>query len=144
MKTIVIGEEYIGKEEKMRETCFGILYSNNKFKCVSINGEVSLIGGGIEEHETHIETLKREFTEEAGLLIDVTRELFKIDCYWKTRNNIIMHSIANIYEVLEVGTTDIKEENAKVVLYSKDEVLNYLPLPYHKKAVEEYLKNIKE
>lgn len=143
MKTIVIGEEYIGKEEKMRETCFGILYKNKKFKCASINGEVSLIGGGIEESETHIETLKREFTEEAGLLIDVTKELFKIDCYWKTRNNIIMHSVSNIYEVKEVGKTEIKEDNAMVVEYDSNEILEHLPLPYHKRAIEEYLKNIK-
>lgn len=140
MDKIIIGDEFIGKEQNERETCFGILYENHNFKCVKIKDEVSLIGGGVEENETLQETLKREFQEEAGLFINVKKELYQIDCYWKTKDDIIMHSIANIFEVEEIEKTDITEDNAELVEYSADEVLDYLPLPYHKKAIKEFLK----
>ncbi|MCK9575239.1 MAG: hypothetical protein M0R51_04715 [Clostridia bacterium] len=52
MKTIKFG---IKKDLKygFRETCFGIVVKNDKLMIVKKDGQISLIGGGIGQNETH-------------------------------------------------------------------------------------------
>ena len=57
------------------------MYQDNRFYVTEKNGEISLIGGEVEPNETHIETLKREILEEAGLSIKNIEEFITIDCY---------------------------------------------------------------
>lgn len=69
MKKIVIGKKESNIHYGFRETCFGIVEVNNTFYITLKNGDYSLIGGGINDGESHLECLKREFLEEAGLTI---------------------------------------------------------------------------
>ena len=140
MKKIVLGEKDNNVNYDFRETCFGIVKKGNEFYLTSKKGEISLIGGGVEPGESHLETLKREFIEEAGLTITECNEFVTIDCYWLTKNQKNMESLANFY-IVEVSDTVVlaTEEGSKLVKVSEKELRDSLALPYQKKAIELYL-----
>lgn len=139
MKKIRLGVKKRTVKYDFRETCFGIVYKDKKFYLTEKNGEISLIGGGIEKNETHKETLKREFLEEAGLTIKNIYEFVTIDCYWVTRNNDNMNSLANFY-IVEI-TDEINEpseESSKLIVLEESEIKDKLQLPYQKEAINIY------
>lgn len=102
--------------------------------------EVSLIGGGIEPGETYLECLKREFLEESGLRVTSINEFVTIDCFWITKTNFHMNSLANFYIVkIDESRSAPIEAECELITVSKDEILSLLPLPYQKKAIELFL-----
>lgn len=134
MKKITIGIKKENVKYDFRETCFGIVYKDNQFYLTEKNGEISLIGGGVEENETHIETLKREFIEEAGLSIKNIEDFVTIDCYWITRNNDDMNSLANFYIVgINDEVIEPTEKSSKLLILK--ELKDKLPLPYQNEAI---------
>ena len=139
MKKIIMGKKDCNKEYKFRETCFGIVVKNDKLYCTEKRNELSLIGGGIEKGENHLECLKREFLEEAGLIIKSAEPLCTIDCFWLTRDKNNMESLTNIY-IVETSDDILKptEEGCKLTCIELENAVNSFPLPYHKKALEEY------
>ena len=142
MEKITIGKKKENTNYKFRETCFGIVDKDDEFYITAKNGEPSLIGGGVEEGETHLETLKREFMEEAGLTIEECNEFITIDCFWVTQNNEDMESLANFYITkISNDIVDNTEKESKLVKVKKKELIKILPLPYQKKAIELYLKD---
>lgn len=144
MEKIIVGR----KDEKIkydfRETCFGIVYKNDMFYLTNKKGEPSLIGGGIEVGEDPKVCLEREFMEEAGLTVTDICEFITVDCYWITRNNDNMNSLANFY-IVEVSDEEKEPTEAghELLKVTKEEVFDLLPLPYHKKAIEMYLEDLK-
>ena len=44
MKKIILGTKIENTKYDFRETCFGIVYKNDKFYVTEKNGEISLIG----------------------------------------------------------------------------------------------------
>ena len=144
MKRIVIGEEFKEKYS-FRETCFGIVKLDNKLLVVNKNDQFSLVGGGLEENETFEECLKREFIEESGYSVVNFKEIICIDCYWLAANKYPMLSRANIFEVevdLE-NKRDSVEEGCYIEWVDMENAINLLPLPYHKKAIEIYKKQLR-
>ena len=144
MKTIQIGDKFQSKYD-FRETCFGIVEVNNKFLIVKKNNQYSLIGGGIEENETFEECLKREFLEETGYEIIGIEELVCIDCFWLAANKYPMESKANIY-IVKVdlnNNSDPLENDCLPCFVSEEEILDLIPLPYHKEAMKYYFKKIR-
>ena len=144
MKKFVIGKKDKNIKYDFRETCFGIVYKNNMFYLTNKKGELSLIGGGIEENEEVDVCLFREFMEEAGLTITRISEFVTVDCYWITRNSSNMNSLANFY-IVEVDDLEKlpTEEGHELIKVSKEEILDLLALPYQKKAIEMYLEDLK-
>lgn len=140
MKKIRLGTKKKDIKYVFRETCFGIVYKNKSFYITDKLGELSLIGGGIEENETKEETLRREFLEEAGLIITKIKEFITIDCYWLTRNNKDMNSLANFY-IVEVNDNinEPTEKESKLVLLESDKIIDSLTLPYQKEAIRLFL-----
>lgn len=145
MEKIVIGEKINGKKYGFRETCFGICQKADKIILVSKNDQYSLIGGGIEEGETHEQCLKREFMEESGYNINSISPLVTIDCFWLAGGKWPLESLANIY-VVELGerTGMPTEEGHMVVEVEKNKAEGLLPLPYHKKAIEIYFEEMQK
>ncbi len=145
MKKITIGIKNESTNYSFRETCFGIVYINKNFYLTKKKEEISLIGGGIEKNETHIETLKREFLEESGLTIKSFQHFITIDCYWKTKNNSHTNSLSHFY-IIKIGDKQSKPSEKLCELYitKKEEILNLLPLPYQNKAIELFLKENKK
>ena len=140
MKKVVLGEKKKNVKYDFRETCFGIIFMNDKFYLTEKNGELSLVGGGVEVGEDHFETLKREAIEEAGLQVLEINEFVTIDCFWHTRDNREMESLANFYLVkVSDDIIDATEEESRLVVLDEVELLDRLSLPYQKKAIELYL-----
>ena len=86
--------------------------------------------------------MKREFIEESGLTITNCYEFITIDCFWVTRNNLNMESLANFY-IVEVSDEIVEptEEGSTLVTVKKEDILSKLALPYHKEAIKLYLEN---
>ena len=143
MQKIVIGEKIHNKKYEFRETCFGICIKDNKMLLVKKNGQYSFIGGGIEVGESHEDCLKREFLEESGYQILKISPFIIVDCFWMAAGKWSLESLANFF-VVEVGKKicEPTEVGHIVEEVDIDNVQNLLPLPYHKKALELYLKNL--
>ena len=78
--------------------------------------------------------------EEAGLTILECKEFITIDCFWLTRDKTNMESLANFYIVnISDKIVPNTEECSKLVRVGKHNLINKLPLPYQKKAIELYL-----
>jgi len=141
MEVIKMGEEFKEKYS-FRETCFGIVKNDNKVLVVNKNNQYSLVGGGIEEGETFKECLNREFIEEAGYKVISFKEIVCIDCYWLAANKYPMLSRVNVFEVdIDfINKNKPLESDCYIEWVDINNVIDLLPLPYHKKAVECYLK----
>ena len=140
MEKIILGEKNNNLKYDFRETCFGIVYKNNEFYLTEKHNELSLIGGGVEEGESHQETLKREFIEESGLTIIECFNFVTIDCFWYTKDKRNIESLASFY-IVKVSDEVIEptEKESKLIKVSREEIIYKLPLPYQKKAIELYL-----
>lgn len=142
MEKIIIGNINADIDYLFREVCFGIVYKNNKYYCTKKRSDISLIGGGIEKGESDEETLKREFLEEAGLTITGMKELCLVDCFWLTRKNVNMETLAKFYVVdVDDKIEAPLEVNHELVLLTEEELRNSIELPYQIKALEEYFKS---
>jgi len=143
MKKIILGEKFKGKYD-FRETCFGIYQKEGKLLLVKKNNQYSLVGGGIDKNETQEECLKREFLEETGYPISSIKELVSIDCFWLADNKYPLESLANIY-IVDIDETckidALEKDTHEIEFVDIDSVESLLPLPYHKEAIKEYLKN---
>ena len=127
---------------------YGLIIKENKILLIKkktgpYDGKLDLPGGSFEFGERPEETLKREFIEEAGLTITDIKEFITIDCYWITRNNDDMNSLANFYivEICE-HIIDATEKESKLVILEKTEIKDKLPLPYQKEAINLFLNHI--
>lgn len=143
MKKIEIGKKFKDNNYKFRETCFGIVFDGKDFFLTSKNGEISLIGGGVEKDESHLDCLKREFIEESGLTIKEIKEFITIDCFWVTRENKEMESLANFYIVnVDKKINEPTEKESKLVKTCMSEITEKIVLPYQKKAIELFLESL--
>lgn len=143
MEKIVIGEKLEDKKYDFRETCFGICVKDGKMLLVKKNEQYSFVGGGIEKGETHEECLKREFIEESGYEILKIEPFVTIDCFWLAAGKWPLESLANFY-IVEIGEKicEPTEEGHIIEEIKLDNVENLLPLPYHKKALEIFVKTL--
>ena len=140
---IVVGEKDETKKYDFRETCFGIYEKDGKIAVVYDKNQYSLIGGGIDEGETKEETILREFKEEVGYNIEVVEHLCTIDCFWLAGGKWPMESLANIFIINLLDEIEGIDAESKLEFMDLDKVVDMLPLPYHKKAIEYYLENRK-
>ena len=141
MEKIIIGEKLENVKYDFRETCFGICCKNNKLVLVKKKGQYSFIGGGIENGEIYKDCLEREFIEESGYSIQGIKPFVSIDCFWFAAGKWPLESLANFY-IVELGEKicEPTEEGHEVEEIELDKAEELLPLPYHKKALELYLK----
>ena len=87
------------KEKDLRKVALGIAIKNNKVLVEKGHDKVEQIdfyrclGGGIEENETPLEAVKREFKEELNIDIIVNKELGTIDSHfgynWKNGHELV-------------------------------------------------------
>ena len=138
MKKIIIGKKDNIKYG-FRETCFGICETNNKLLVVfdNVYNDYSLIGGGKENNESNIDTLKREFKEESGLSIKNIKEFITIDYFWLAGGNYPLESLAHFY-IVEIDSNLNIHHEYKYEYIDIDKL--DLQLPYQKKAIELYKK----
>ncbi|MBE7074872.1 MAG: NUDIX domain-containing protein [Clostridiales bacterium] len=143
MEKVIIGEKLQNTEYDFRETCFGICVKEDKMLLVKKYEQYSFIGGGIEKGETHEECLKREFIEESGYDLLHIKPFVTVDCFWLAAGKYPLESLAHFY-IVKVGEKicEPTEDGHVAEEVNVEDVENLLPLPYHKKALELFLKNL--
>ena len=99
MKTITLGEKFVNRKFDFRETCFGICERNSQILLRKKKNEIAMVGGGIEQGETHESCLKSEFLAESGYSVESISELCTIDCFWLAGGEWAMESLSNFYIV---------------------------------------------
>ena len=68
------------------------------------------------------------------------KDFCSIDCFWFTRNKKHMESLAHIFLVdIEEDIDEPLEKGSELVLIDINSALDYLKLPYQRKALELYL-----
>lgn len=89
---------------------YGIYVEDGKLLVINKNGgpyinRFDLPGGSLEEGETLLDAMKREFLEETGLEIEIVENIgvvdFKLPWSWKEFTDV--HHIATYYSVRKIG-----------------------------------------
>jgi len=69
------GEQIDGIQYQERVGVYGIVCNADGFIVAKVNDGYFLVGGGLEEEESHHECLRREFLEEIGYTIEICEYL---------------------------------------------------------------------
>ena len=101
----IVGENYLGKWDKTRTACRGIIIDDEKIllSYETTNGQWMIPGGGLEDNETDKECCIREIAEETGMIVDVSECMLEIDEYYENWKWVNKYFICKI-----TGTTEIK------------------------------------
>lgn len=148
MEVLETGEKLPDTEYQYRVICFGIVEKEGKLLVVFSGKDrnISLPGGGIEEGETPLQAIHREFVEEAGYKIKSAKELVDVHSYWNFQTGKRVERYAHFF-VVEVDedskTTPIEDWHTRLLVDFED-ANNVIPFPYQKAAIEYYLKNYKK
>lgn len=114
MKIIdIVGDNYLGKWNKTRTACRGIVIENSEIllSYESVTGQWMIPGGGLEENESEADCCIREVAEETGILVNASECLLEIDEYyenWKLINKYF------ICKVKGTANTKLTEREQKV------------------------------
>jgi len=79
------GEKLDGIEYSRRPSSYGVILENGRFGVVRSRrlNSYFLIGGGIEQSETEVETLRREALEEIGFEIEIGAKIgAAVECFY--------------------------------------------------------------
>ena len=81
----IVGDNYLGKWNKTRTACRGIVIENSKIllSYETVTGQWMIPGGGLEEGESEAECCIREVAEETGTLVDTSECLLEINEYYE-------------------------------------------------------------
>lgn len=106
MKVIdIVGEKYLGKWNKTRTACRGIIVDDEKIllSYETANDQWMIPGGGLEDNETDKECCIREIAEETGMIVDISECMLEIDEYYENWKWVNKYFICKV-----TGTTEIK------------------------------------
>ena len=106
MKIIdIVGDNYLGKWNKTRTACRGIVIENSEIllSYESVTGQWMIPGGGLEENESEADCCIREVAEETGILVNASECLLEIDEYYENWKLISKYFICKVK-----GTTNTK------------------------------------
>ncbi|GAA0069549.1 hypothetical protein UT300003_10720 [Clostridium sardiniense] len=118
------GEKVEGIEYKDRVGAYAIIFDNaDRVLVVKTSTGYFLLGGGIENNETHEECIKREALEEGGIYIIVKEFICKGDKYhWSDTLEYYMHGIGYFYiaEMIDKVCEKVEEDHELVWLKIDD------------------------
>ncbi len=128
MKIIdIVGDNYLGKWNKTRTACRGIVIENSKIllSYETVTAQWMIPGGGLEEGETEADCCIREVAEETGMLVDASECLLEIDEYYENCKWISKYFICKAKGTAEPRLTE-RERNVgmKARWISVDEAKN--------------------
>ena len=77
----VFGEKVEGFSYQTREGVYAIIFDGNRLATVKTNKGHFLLGGGLDQNESHEDCLKRECLEEIGYDIEIKGGICKTEGY---------------------------------------------------------------
>ncbi len=125
-----------------RSAVYGVVINNEgEVAVIKTPTGFFLVGGGIENSETHVECLEREFLEETGYEVEVEKFIGRASLYHTTRVNQYMRGTGYFYTVSLKCKTSCKTEKDHELLWLKaDECIKGLFLEHQSWAVSKSLR----
>jgi len=123
-----------------REGVYGVAIKGDLYAVAGVRDTHFLVGGGLEDNESHEECLKREFLEEVGhsieLLeyVDVFREFGQ-----SFRSKRYYELIGYVYRVKIKDCIALGEADHTLKWMTKDELKNQMALSYQAHVIQEVL-----
>ncbi len=108
----IVGENYLGKWEKTRTACRGIIIRDQKLllSYETVTGQWMLPGGGLEAGEEERDACIREVAEETGFLISPTECVLEIDEYYEDFKWVNRYFFGEILGETAVRLTEREKE----------------------------------
>ena len=108
----IVGENYIGKWDKTRTACRGIIIEGDKIllSYEIVNDQWMIPGGGLEDNETDKECCMREIAEETGMVVDVSECMLEIDEYYENWKWVNKYFICKVTGTTEKKLTQSEQE----------------------------------
>lgn len=99
MKSVsIVGKNYIGKYERTRIACRGIIVENGRILLShAVEGDLWMLpGGGLEAGENEIDCCKREVLEETGRIVCPSSCVLEIDEYYQKERYVTKFFLCTI------------------------------------------------
>lgn len=131
------------KDYRDRVGAYAVIFNDeNKVPVVKTSTGYFLLGGGIENNETHEECIVRECLEEVGIMVKVKEFVCKGDKYhWSDTLKYYMHGIGYFYYAEIIGNSNnLTEDDHELIWLSIDECIKKLFLEHQAWAVEQVAK----
>lgn len=121
-----------------REGVYGIHFDDElRVAVIKVGEDYFLPGGGIEQEESKVECLKREFIEETGMYVEVIEFVRKMIQYHVSKKTGEYYKlIGNFYLVrMQKKIADVIEPDHELVLIHMDDVREIMLLEYQAEAI---------
>lgn len=140
MTDITFGMKENEKEYLEREGAYLIAVKNEKLAVVRTERGCFLIGGGLEENESHISCIKREALEETGYQVNVEGFIGSADTYCEHWTFGAFHPIQNYYYgQIEEKIKEAIEKDQHFEWIRLDDIEKEMFSEQQKWAVEKYV-----
>lgn len=140
----IIGEKDKNIEYKKRLGAYAIITrkEDNKIGIVT-DGEFFFLGGGIEEGETQLETLKRELIEEAGCTIKNINKFDEVSSFINSEKKGYIEVIAYVYLAeFDKKITEPIEKDHKVLWVNPEDYIGKMCRQWQEYILKKYINEI--
>ncbi len=140
------GEKLVGVEYRDRVGAYAIIFDEKlKVPVVRTSTGHFLLGGGIDEGESHLDCIRRECLEEAGLAVEVGPLIGKGDKYhWSDTLGYYMHGVGYFYLARSLGQVAAPQEaDHELVWMDAEQCIASLFLEHQAWAVEQALQLVR-
>lgn len=124
-----------------REGAYLIAVENNKVAVAETPRGYFLLGGGIDNDESHIDCVRRECMEEAGVTVEIDRYFCSAETYQNHPQLGYFHPIQYYYLGRIIDKVTVPIENDHVFKWvNTNELTDKFPIKQQEWAIKEYLK----
>ena len=125
-----------------REGAYLILVRNNQVGIIQTSKGFFLLGGGLENGESHIECIERECMEEAGCVVSVKGKVCSAEAYCKHETIGYFHPIQTYYIGELISVVSAPSEKDHVFLWMEyDELKGKMYVEMQSWALEQSFKD---
>lgn len=128
-----------------RKCAYAIIYDDNGDIAITNDGKYFFFGGGTEEKETSLQTLKRELIEETGYTIKDIKLFEKLISYEYNSSRGNLEIVATIYTAkFDKKVAEPIEKDHQILWGKPEEFINIMYHEYQRVILKEYSEKMKK